>query len=369
MENAESSAMIQATLTPRFEPPHLEFLIDKEGNFHPSPAIEKANPPPARLTFGHHSNPLTPPKRKMASSASEEFLAVPGSPAYSSFRLVELKDSLNAILGQSSKVASIRSLYVHYVCPQDAAAVDTLKNAKGQEREYLEQLLHYGDESSELNNDAETQHLARVVNGEKLPEEKGRLLLFVAPRKGTISPWSSKATSIAHVCGLQKSVKRIERGIVISLIFEGGYGRSGEGYPFADVLYDRMTQVGLPIPRCSGWKPDTNIYRPSNHILLHSTLSSEHTRPFLLAVSTCTLPIPPLSSLSKLPTKTSVSLSTHQKSPTSSTPSPPPAHALAIRTMSSSLCSHKSTPSTAVTSSSTHHGQSTVSKSQTVSSG
>src|SRR5690606_35472848 len=36
------------------------------------------------------------------------------------------------------------------------------------------------------------------------------------PRPGTISPWSSKATDIAHICGLQQ-VKRIERVIVYRL--------------------------------------------------------------------------------------------------------------------------------------------------------
>ena len=36
--------------------------------------------------------------------------------------------------------------------------------------------------------------------------------LIVVPRLGTISPWSSKATDIAHICGLHE-VRRIERGI------------------------------------------------------------------------------------------------------------------------------------------------------------
>ena len=34
----------------------------------------------------------------------------------------------------------------------------------------------------------------------------------MVPRAGTISPWSSKATDIARVCGLT-AVRRIERGI------------------------------------------------------------------------------------------------------------------------------------------------------------
>ena len=44
-----------------------------------------------------------------------------------------------------------------------------------------------------------------------VPVPTGQLLL-VTPRPGTISPWSSKATDIAHNCGLN-SVQRIERGI------------------------------------------------------------------------------------------------------------------------------------------------------------
>ena len=39
--------------------------------------------------------------------------------------------------------------------------------------------------------------------------------VFVFPRKGTISPWSSKATDIFRNCAL-KSVKRVERGVKYS---------------------------------------------------------------------------------------------------------------------------------------------------------
>ena len=35
----------------------------------------------------------------------------------------------------------------------------------------------------------------------------------MTPRLGTISPWSSKATNISHLCGLEKII-RIERAIV-----------------------------------------------------------------------------------------------------------------------------------------------------------
>ena len=69
---------------------------------------------------------------------------------------------------------------------------------------------------------------------------EGTLLLAV-PRIGTISPWSSKATDIAHHCGLDK-VERIERGIA--------YWISGPLTPaheaaLAAQIHDRMTETVL----------------------------------------------------------------------------------------------------------------------------
>lgn len=51
-----------------------------------------------------------------------------------------------------------------------------------------------------------------------LPEvdPKSRLY-YVTPRN--ISPWSSKATCIAYVCGLKEEIRRIERGRVILVQF------------------------------------------------------------------------------------------------------------------------------------------------------
>ncbi len=49
-------------------------------------------------------------------------------------------------------------------------------------------------------------------------EPEGQLLLTV-PRPGTISPWSSKATDIARVCGLD-AVRRIERGRAWRIVAE-----------------------------------------------------------------------------------------------------------------------------------------------------
>ncbi|ORY57276.1 CobB/CobQ-like glutamine amidotransferase domain-containing protein [Pseudomassariella vexata] len=62
--------------------------------------------------------------------------------------------------------------------------------------------------------------------------------IYITPRY--ISPWSSKATSIAHVCGLQDHVLRIERGRLVTLEFE----EEGEqDLSFRDMLHDRMTET------------------------------------------------------------------------------------------------------------------------------
>ena len=71
-------------------------------------------------------------------------------------------------------------------------------------------------------------------------EEEG--LLLVVPRPGTQSPWSTKATDIAHHCGL-RAVMRIERGIAYRLP-----GLASEDRPAVGrVLHDRMTQSVLDI--------------------------------------------------------------------------------------------------------------------------
>src|SRR5439155_18694866 len=88
------------------------------------------------------------------------------------------------------------------------------------QREELEKLLTYGPSRA-----------AERVTG---------LVQVVAPRPGTISPWSSKATDIAHTCGLA-SVRRIER--VIAYTIDGsGTITSAQHSAIRDQLHDRMTQ-------------------------------------------------------------------------------------------------------------------------------
>lgn len=62
-------------------------------------------------------------------------------------------------------------------------------------------------------------------------------LYLVVPRPGTISPWSSKATDIAHNTGLAQ-VERIERGMAY-------YIDSPNRADIAPLLHDRMTEAVL----------------------------------------------------------------------------------------------------------------------------
>jgi len=67
-------------------------------------------------------------------------------------------------------------------------------------------------------------------------------LLLVVPRPGTISPWSSKATDIAHNCGLSE-IHRIERGTAY-YFSEAGGATLGEHQLslLKPLIHDRMVE-------------------------------------------------------------------------------------------------------------------------------
>ncbi len=68
--------------------------------------------------------------------------------------------------------------------------------------------------------------------------------MLVVPRPGTISPWSSKATDIAHVCGLD-AVRRLERGIAYRLQAREAALAGARLDALAPLLHDRMTEMAL----------------------------------------------------------------------------------------------------------------------------
>ena len=80
----------------------------------------------------------------------------------------------------------------------------------------------------------------------------------VVPRIGTISPWSSKATDIFHLCGL-KNVSRVERGVIWRFFGHDGAlsVESKEVEPnknaltksLGGVIFDPMTESVLDVPQ------------------------------------------------------------------------------------------------------------------------
>ncbi len=132
-----------------------------------------------------------------------------GAPALSDFRLQKLTQRITQSTGLK---LSLYAEYQHFV-----ALHDELDAAQ---HDVLSQLLRYGP--------ALPAH-----------EPQGRLIL-VTPRPGTRSPWSSKATDIAHNCGLI-GIQRMERGIAYYL--DGVDLGQAEWQAVADLLHDRMTEV------------------------------------------------------------------------------------------------------------------------------
>ncbi|UTV27131.1 phosphoribosylformylglycinamidine synthase [Photobacterium atrarenae] len=74
------------------------------------------------------------------------------------------------------------------------------------------EFMHFADLSAPLSKDEQDKLASLLTYGPTIAEhEPSGLLLLVTPRPGTISPWSSKSTDIAHNCALAQ-VKRLERG-------------------------------------------------------------------------------------------------------------------------------------------------------------
>lgn len=142
----------------------------------------------------------------------EEYITVPGSPALSDFR----RRSLATKLG----VKAVYARYLHYVALKGVGGGKRVDPEQLQQT--LKELLTYGEE--------------KEYEEPQLDQDSTRY--FVFPRRGTISPWSSKATNVAVNCGLE-TVKRIERGVVFDLI---GLSKLG-GDRAPDGIHDRMTEM------------------------------------------------------------------------------------------------------------------------------
>lgn len=148
-------------------------------------------------------------------------LIIPGANALSAFRiqrlLAQLKDFEPAIAGISGR-------FLHFV--------DSVSPLTEQDTQQLTAMLTYGEP------------FEGQIDGEQF---------IVLPRFGTISPWASKATDIAHNCGMAQ-IHRIERGIVYGVQLKSGLlGKAKQldalkANAIATLLHDRMTETVVRSP-------------------------------------------------------------------------------------------------------------------------
>jgi phosphoribosylformylglycinamidine synthase len=167
-------------------------------------------------------------------------LILAGPQALSQFRVATLTNDINTAVN-SSVVTAVRSAYIHYVHlkPESKLAEDPEKV------KLLETLLKY-DTKLNLEDDL-THQLVKVSTSEATisPEDDTANVIRILPRPGTISPWSSKATNITSVCGLDEDIDRVERGLALLVQVRPGFPLNdyiGDGSPLASV-FDRMTQT------------------------------------------------------------------------------------------------------------------------------
>jgi phosphoribosylformylglycinamidine synthase len=139
-------------------------------------------------------------------------LILSGAPAASDFRLAKL---LAIVRDRVPGVIALDSRYLHFV--------DLARELDPHEHEVLEALLRYGPAAPKA-----------AAAGDAL---------IVVPRFGTVSPWSSKATDIAHVCGLE-AVRRIERGIAWYVTAAQPLNEL-DWRALGECLHDRMTESVL----------------------------------------------------------------------------------------------------------------------------
>lgn len=179
-------------------------------------------------------------------SDSPQMIVLPGPQALSNFRVSNLISQINASVN-SDVILDVKSCQIHYVDYKSALDAETLQK--------LQVLLKY-DNQLDLS-DASNKLLSDLVqlDGDH-PESASKVtstlnedtyLIRILPRPGTISPWSSKATNIVEVCGLNEHIQRVERGLAVLITVRHGFPileflEKDNFASFASV-YDRMTQV------------------------------------------------------------------------------------------------------------------------------
>tara|TARA_R110002072_G_scaffold94299_4_gene208466 strand:+ start:5547 stop:9464 length:3918 start_codon:yes stop_codon:yes gene_type:complete len=136
-------------------------------------------------------------------------LELRGAPALSQFRRQKLLSTIQAMIPE---IESVYAEFMHFV--------DVADELTASELNVLNKLLTYGPSAQSESNDG--------------------VLFLVVPRPGTISPWSSKATDIARICGLN-TLKRIERGLAYYVRTPNKLTLK-QRQVLSNIFYDRMTQ-------------------------------------------------------------------------------------------------------------------------------
>ncbi|MDH5487261.1 MAG: phosphoribosylformylglycinamidine synthase, partial [Gammaproteobacteria bacterium] len=144
-------------------------------------------------------------------------LSLSGALALSPFRRDRLLEDMQE---RVPELAGVTAHYWHF------AALDDELDAR--ERALLKRLLTYGPAA------------------DAVPANPVNKPLLVIPRLGTISPWSTKATDIAHCCGL-KQIRRIERGVAWQFAMnDGRVPGATEREVLMPLIHDRMVENVLP---------------------------------------------------------------------------------------------------------------------------
>ena len=100
-------------------------------------------------------------------------LILPGSNALSAFRSQRLLSQLQSV---APSIAAVQARFYHFI---DSSAPLSVEDT-----ERLSAMLTYGEPAAQTLYEGVTEEF------------------FVIPRRCTISPWASKATDIAHNCGM-----------------------------------------------------------------------------------------------------------------------------------------------------------------------
>jgi phosphoribosylformylglycinamidine synthase len=106
--------------------------------------------------------------------------------------------------------------------------------------------VHWAWSDAPLDRAAQDKLAALLTYGDPAPASAGGDVVLVMPRLGTVSPWASKATDIAHNCGL--ALHRVERVTEYRLQVKAGLLGAGKALSAdelaaaAGLLHDRMTE-------------------------------------------------------------------------------------------------------------------------------